>query len=429
MNKIAVELNETLKGTAAERLLSDLGRRLYFPKGIVAQSAEAKKKATTYNATVGMATSGKKPLFLPSIQKLICGLDENEIYPYAPTPGVLELREVWRREMEQKNPALAGKLTSLPLVTSGLTHGILVAADLFVDKGDKVIVPDMFWGNYRLIFEERREAELVTFPFFDKKGGINLEALETALRSAGRKMVLILNFPNNPTGYSPSVSEARAIAELLKKLAEEGNDVLCMADDAYFGLFYEEGTCTESLFGLIADMHENLLAVKIDGATKEELAWGFRVGFVTYAAKGMSSEQYEALQKKSMGAIRSSISNSNRMAQALILKGLKDPHYAAEKENAFKILEARYHKVREVVNAMSDDSPLHALPFNSGYFMTFKYDGDAEKLRLHLLDAYGVGAIAIGTEYLRVAYSSVDIENIEDLYKIIDKAAREVVGK
>lgn len=428
MNAIAVELNEVLKGTVAERMFSDFGRRFYFPKGIVAQSAEAKQKATRYNATVGMATDGSKPLFLNSIQKLITGLSETEIYPYAPTPGMPELRKVWRGEMDRKNPALRGKLTSSPLVTSGLTHGILVAADLFTGPGDRVVAPDMFWGNYRLIFEGRREAELVTFPFFDENGGINMKALEESLRASGKKMVLILNFPNNPTGYSPTEAEARAIAGLLKKLAEEGNDVLCITDDAYFGLFYEKETFTESLFGLIADMHENLLAVKIDGATKEELAWGFRVGFITYAAKGMTAEQYEALQKKSMGAIRSSISNANRMAQSLLLKGLQDPGYEKEKKAAFDILEERYHKVREVVNAMGADSPLKALPFNSGYFMTFKYAGDAEKLRLYLLDKYGVGAIAIGTEYLRVAYSSVVVENIEDLYGIIDKAAREVAG-
>jgi len=428
MNKIAVELNETLKGTVVERLFSDFGRRFYFPKGIVSQSAEAKQKATKYNATVGMATDGKKPLFLQSIQKLITGLSEEEIYPYAPTPGLPALRKVWREEMDRKNPSLRGKLTSSPLVTSGLTHGILAAADLFTGSGDKIVFPDMFWGNYRLIFEGRREAELLTFPFFNDQGGINMEALEQSLRGAGKKMVLILNFPNNPTGYSPNRAEADAIAALLKKLADEGNDILCIIDDAYFGLFYEKETFNESIFGLLADMHENILAVKIDGATKEELAWGFRVGFITYGAKGLTLDQYEALQKKTMGAIRSSISNANRMAQSLLLKGLEDPGYQKEKQAAFDILVKRYHKVREVVDAIQSDSPLKALPFNSGYFMTFKYKGDAEKLRLHLLDTYGVGAIAIGTDYLRVAYSSVPIENIEDLYGIIDKAAREVAG-
>ncbi|MFW5712144.1 MAG: aminotransferase class I/II-fold pyridoxal phosphate-dependent enzyme [bacterium] len=427
MNKIAVELNETLKGTVAARLLSDFGTRFYFPKGIISQSGEAKQKATRFNATVGMATKANKPLFLPSIQKLVTGLSESEIYPYAPTPGMPELRKVWKSEMENKNPALRGKLTSEPLVTSGLTHGIMVAADMFVNAGEKVVVPDMFWGNYRLIFEGRLQAELVTFPFFNENGTINLGELEKTLRSCGKKMTLVLNFPNNPTGYSPSKTEARAIVDLLKKLADEGNDVLCFIDDAYFGLFYEEETLKESLFGLLADLHENILAVKFDGATKEELAWGFRVGFVTYAAKGMTAEQYEALQKKTMGAIRASISNANRMAQSMMLKGLQSADYSQEKEAAFKILEERYHKVREVLAKLGSDSPLTPLSFNSGYFMTFTYTGDTEKLRVHLLDKYGIGTIAIGTEYLRVAYSSVDIENIEELYTTIDKAARELL--
>ena len=45
MNALAEELNEALAGTAAERLLSDMGKRMYFPKGIVSQSAEADERA------------------------------------------------------------------------------------------------------------------------------------------------------------------------------------------------------------------------------------------------------------------------------------------------------------------------------------------------------------------------------------------------
>ena len=55
MNNLALELNKSLEGTSLISLLSDLGKNFYFPKGIVAQSAEAKKYAKRYNATVGMA--------------------------------------------------------------------------------------------------------------------------------------------------------------------------------------------------------------------------------------------------------------------------------------------------------------------------------------------------------------------------------------
>ena len=55
MNPLADELNTVLEGTIAGRLLSNLGRRFYFPKGIIAQSTEAKKAATLANGTIGMA--------------------------------------------------------------------------------------------------------------------------------------------------------------------------------------------------------------------------------------------------------------------------------------------------------------------------------------------------------------------------------------
>ena len=52
-------------------MLSDLGKRLFFPKGILAQSAEAKEKAKRYDATIGIARENGKPMFLPSVMKLL----------------------------------------------------------------------------------------------------------------------------------------------------------------------------------------------------------------------------------------------------------------------------------------------------------------------------------------------------------------------
>ena len=50
-------------------MLSDYGKKVYFPKGIISQTAEAKEKATRFNATIGIAKDKNGPLFLDSIQK------------------------------------------------------------------------------------------------------------------------------------------------------------------------------------------------------------------------------------------------------------------------------------------------------------------------------------------------------------------------
>ena len=330
--------------------------------------------------------------------------------------------------MDEKNPSLAGKETSVPLVTTGLTHGMSVLGDMFLDKGDTIVFPDMFWGNYRLIFEERNQADIVTFPFFSEDGGMNISGFEKALMDApGDKVAFVLNFPNNPTGYTPSIEDGTRIIELLLKLAKNGKKILAIMDDAYFGLFYEEESLKESLFGMLADLHENILAVKVDGVTKENFAWGFRVGFLTYASKNLGSEALGALTTKTSGAIRASISNSNKMAQSLVLKSFSSDTYQSEKDAGFKILKERYLEVRDLLKSIDSDSPLSALPFNSGYFMTFLYKGDSEKLRVHLLDEYGIGTISIQGRYLRIAYSSVELENLEELYTLIDKAAKEIL--
>jgi aspartate/methionine/tyrosine aminotransferase len=429
MNPLASELNAALSGCVAGTLLSELGKRLYFPKGIVAQSAEAKKQATRMNATIGIAYKGGKPLALPSIRGLLPGLELEEIFPYAPTQGVEQFREAWKKEIERKNPDIAGSPFSLPLVVPGLTAGISTLADLFVDTDDVVILPDLYWDNYPLIFETRREARIATFPFFTASGGMDVAALGAALeREKGRgKIVLLLNFPNNPTGYSPTRAEAHEIVSALASTAASGTRMLVITDDAYFGLFYETETYTQSLFAPLAGLHPNILAAKIDGSTKEHLTWGFRTGFITFASKGMSGEQYDALTRKLMGAVRSSVSNSSVIAQSVILRATKSPSLEAEKAEAFRVLKDRYDRTRQVLARKKSDA-ISPLPFNSGYFMSFRLNrGRAEDLRKALLTESGVGTIAIDERCLRVAYSSVDTEKLEELYDLIYAAAEKTL--
>ena len=59
-------------------------------------------------------------------------------------------------------------------------------------------------------------------------------------------------------------------------------------------------------------------------------------------------------------------------------------------------------------------------PFNSGYFMCLRIrNADAERVRVHLLNEYGVGLIALGSTDLRVAFSCIDKDDIQDLFDTV----------
>ena len=128
---------------------------------------------------------------------------------------------------------------------------------------------------------------------------------------------MLFNFPNNPTGYSITAAEADAIRDVLVKTADGGCDIVALCDDAYFGLFFDEEVMKESLFTRLADAHPASVAVKLDGASKEDFAWGLRLAFMTYGIAG-GQGAYEALEKKTGGCIRGTISNSPNVSQELV---------------------------------------------------------------------------------------------------------------
>lgn len=435
INPLAAELNSALEKAAPEVLpmLAAFGRRLYFPKGILTQSAEAKAKAHRFNATIGIATEGKDPMYLPSFQAKLGGVAPKDAYPYAPPAGRQGLREQWRKKLLEENPSLVGKQFSMPIVTSAITHSISVAGDLFVDQGDVVLMPDQLWGNYRLAYEVQRGAKVVTFPFYSGQG-FNCEGFANALtqHAQGReKLIVLLNFPNNPTGYMPTAVEGDAIVNALHATAKGGTKLVVLCDDAYFGLFYHLGgpSMTESLFGKLTGLHPNLMAVKLDGATKELFVWGFRCGFITFGpGRGDTAQAVlDALDAKARGSIRANVSNGPMLSQTLVEQALSAPEIATERAQKRAILEARARRVYEVANAEKYKSSWSVYPFNSGYFMLIKVNGvDSNVLRVHLLDKHGVGLISTAPTDLRVAFSCLEVEDVEPLFDIVHQAIGEL---
>lgn len=427
MNPQAEELNQIIrqKSGPVYEMLSERGKNIFFPKkGILGQTAAA--KGTRINATIGAAIEDDNtPMRLETIAKRI-NLDPSLAFPYAPSFGRPDLRSKWKSMIYEKNPSLGQVEISLPVVTNALTHGISMAGYLFADPGDEVIVPSLFWGNYNLTLANGYGANLVKFNLF-KEGGLDLEAFETKLNEGGiGKKIVILNFPNNPTGYTPTQDEVDAMIPIIKKAAKKGNKIVCLTDDAYFGLVYEKGIARESIFAPLSNLHENVLAIKLDGATKEDYVWGFRVGFMTFAVKGGDAELYGALEAKTAGAIRGNISNASNISQSLLYAAYNSDDYALQKQAKYKIMQQRYRAVKEALKDEKYKKYFTALPFNSGYFMCVKLaEGlDSEEVRQVLIKKYSIGTISLNN-ILRLAFSAVAATDIKEMFEGIYKACEE----
>ncbi len=432
---LAQELNAVLESEAPPVLdmLSGLGKRLFFPKGIISQSAEAKERAHRFNATIGIATEGGVPMHLPCVTDLFA-MEPGEVFPYAPTAGRPKLRGLWREKQLEENPLMRGKTMGTPIVTSALTHGLGVIGDLFVDPDDVIVLPAHFWGNYRLTYTVRIGARIENYPLYDgdRFNAAAFSAKLDELAGTVKRAIVLLNFPNNPTGFTPSPADAEAIQAAIARAADAGLNIVAVCDDAYFGLFYDDASLQESIFGYLANLHPRVLAAKLDGATKEMFAWGFRVGFLSFAAGGDGDLDavHTALEKKTMGSIRGGISNTPNTTQSAVERLLGSETSVQERQQKRDILRARATRTREVLERPEFAEAWTVYPFNSGYFMCVRLnDVDAEELRVHLLDKYGVGVISSGDHDIRVAFSCLEVENVEEVFETLYAAWKDLAQK
>ena len=128
-----------------------------------------------------------------------------------------------------------------------------------------------------------------------------------------------------------------------------------------------------------------------------------------------------------MNSSFATISSGPHPSQTFVLKALQDPRFAEQCAEKFEIMKARANKVKALLDNGDFADLWDYYPFNSGYFMCLKLKkASAEAVRQRLLNEYQIGTIALGETDLRVAFSCLELEQIEEVYLSIAKAVKEV---
>ena len=449
-----------IQKTPLYNAFSDIGKRIFLPEGIFYWAGRAKNEAELIG-TIGAAYGFEKDFidggnseWLPCYLKEITeysSLSVKQIVPYASIGGLKETRKIWKNWIihkslySEKDEALLSRLDkyiTTPVITGGVTNGIFQGCTLFLNPNDYIIVPNKRWGNYDNIISKFIGAKVKTFDFF-KKNEINIEGLKVTINEIAKiqeKVVILLNFPNNPTGYVPTEKEGLNIVDTLKDCQMSHNKpIIILIDDAYEPYIFEDNVLNKSIFYDLHQLDENVIPIKLDGITKELLIYGGRIGFITLGIKPSwigNEEELEALKNelhnKFEGFNRSTISNCNHFYQVLTHKLFleKGIEQIIQSRDAVKnLLKNRYECINFELRKINNPN-ISIDPNSGGFFLFVNLNPNqikATEFADRLLKEYKVGIIPIekldeNVNGIRIAYCSIDLSKIPELVKRINSA-------
>lgn len=278
------------------------------------------------------------------------------------------------------------------IVTVGASEGIDLALRTLVNNGDGVLIPDPSYVSYapnvRLvggIVQTIKTNKETTFK-------ITPEALESAIDE--RSKILILPYPNNPTGAIMTHDELAAIVPAIKK-----HNLFVISDEIYAELTYGR---THSSIATIGDMKER--TVTLCGFSKAFAMTGWRIGWFS-APKPVTDAAIKIHQYTIMCAATA----SQEAACAALVDGRQTDYEQIE------YMRNEYEKRMRFSVAMLTDMGLDCFT-PGGAFYCFpsvaKFSDDGENFAQNLLQtkkvvvvpgsAFGGG----GVNHIRCTYAS-----------------------
>ncbi len=191
---------------------------------------------------------------------------------YAQNCGLPELREALVQYTRESHPSAEVDANRI-VVTSGGVSALMLAVQALVDAGDEVVIVTPVWPN--LVAQPTiMGAQVRCVPLQPQGGAWGLDLPGLLQTITERTRLLIVNAPNNPTGWTLTAQEQQTI---LAHCSATGTWIL--ADEVYERLYYEPTAngCAPSFLD-IAEPEDRLVVVH--SFSKSFLMTGWRLGWL-----------------------------------------------------------------------------------------------------------------------------------------------------
>lgn len=326
-------------------------------------------------------------------------LDKNFTH-YAASDGLQELRQAIAN-FYQRRHQLDLNWQQI-MVTVGASQGFMITMMALLNPGDKVLIPSPYFPLYgyssilsggESIFVDTSADGFVLTP----------EALDHQLQGHPEIKLLMLNYPNNPTGTTYSKDQVKGLAEVLRKYP----DVYVLSDEIYGDLVYDGDH-----YSMVEELPDR--TILLAGASKSYAMTGFRLGFLHIPA-----DLYEELFKIFQTMV-TCVSTPDQWAGVAAYN---------DGDQAIDDMKGEYNHRRNMIvdrmTAMGFD-----IPHPAGAFYVFpripaKYGDDDQAFALDLAEKAKVGVIPGsafgpgGQGYFRFSYAAA----YEDIAVAMDRMA------
>lgn len=211
---------------------------------------------------------------------------------YTPNAGLLELRKeiagyMKRRFKLEYNPE------SEIIVTIGASEAIEVAIRTLTESGDEVLIPQPSFVAYGPCTILAGGKPVYVPTYMEDEFALRPDILERYITPKSK--ILVLPYPNNPTGAVMNRQQLEDIARIV-----ENHDLIVVSDEIYWDLTYG---VEYSAFASVPGMRER--TVTISGLSKSYAMTGWRLGYIAapseLAAEILKVHQYSVTCAATMG--------------------------------------------------------------------------------------------------------------------------------
>ncbi|MDZ8119236.1 aminotransferase class I/II-fold pyridoxal phosphate-dependent enzyme [Pontiella agarivorans] len=320
---------------------------------------------------------------------------------YTSNMGLLSLRRGISQYVEKKT-GIRYVPEEEVLVTVGVSEGLDLAVRALVEPGDEVLYHEPSYVSYNPLiqFAYGKPVAIQT----RKENGFRLTRQDLEQNVSEKTKVLLLNYPNNPTGVALSKADVEDIAAFAIE-----HDLIVLTDEIYDELTYDK-----EHYSVISVPGMRERTIYLHGFSKAWAMTGFRMGFTC-----APPELTEAMMKI----------HQYTMLCAPILSQEASVEALRSSDADIAYMKAEYKKRRNYIHSSFEEMGIPCI-YPDGAFYAFadisKFGMTSQEFALHLLDEQNVACVpgtafgACGEGFIRCSYAT----SLEEIKEAMVRIAR-----